>query len=44
MERIADRTEAATERTARVDTAMGLGFINVQQLPRVDWSIRVPTR
>lgn len=26
MERIADRTEAATERTARVDTAMGLGF------------------
>ncbi len=26
MERIADRTEAATERTARVDTAIGLGF------------------
>mgnify|MGYP005989666111 CR=1 FL=1 len=26
MERIADRTEAATERTARVDAATGLGF------------------
>tara|TARA_S200002703_G_scaffold84224_5_gene72642 strand:- start:958 stop:1854 length:897 start_codon:yes stop_codon:yes gene_type:complete len=26
MERIADRTESATERTARIDTAMGLGF------------------